>query len=107
MRKLLETYKNLIRDGYIEAININVYKLEHQPQPQRDDEDSQIPHLQFLTGFVSTVEMDDFQDDTIDAIDHINYLDVEYFEFKLFNDNEEHAPALKVNIIIRSDDNEI
>lgn len=107
MRKLLEFYKNLIREGYIEGIKIDVYKRINQPQPQQDDEDLQIPKFEYITGFVSTTEMDDFQDDAIDALDHLNYYNIQAFEFKQHNMNEVMSPVLIATIVLVGDEDEI
>lgn len=104
MRNLLEFYKNLIREGYIEAINIKVFKLTHQPQPQEEDEELYIPVIEFVTGFTTCVEMDDFQDDAMDALDQLNYYNVDTFEFELFNNNDIHAPVLVVKVMIGVDE---
>lgn len=107
MRYLLDVYKQMIENGQIEGIKINVYKRINNPQPQEDDEDLQIPKFEFITGCVYTVEMDDFKDNAIEALDHLNYFQIDVFEFKHHNMNEIVAPVLQVNVIIRSDDNEI
>ncbi len=107
MRKLLDFYKNLIREGYIEGIKIDVYKRNNHPQPQQDDEDLQIPNFEYITGFVSTIEMDDFQDDAIDALDHLNYYDIGAFNFAHHNMNEIMSPVLVATIVLVGDENDI
>ena len=107
MRYLLDVYKQMIENGQIDAIKIDVYKRINEPQPPQDDKELNIPKFEYITGCVYTVEMVDFQDNAIEALDHLNYFQIDNFEFKQHNMNEIATPVLQVTIIIRSDDNEI
>lgn len=107
MRKLLELYKTMLLEGYIEGVKISVLKELENPENNPEDEDVYIPTFEYVTGCSLVSEMEDFKEDALDSLDHLNYFNIVAFDISHHNMNEVNAPVLDIKVIIKVDDYDI